>query len=195
MRKVVYLFALALLVLLSACSRDQMLPPRTVEVEGSYSISIPANFKPCNDLHDFATLQYADEREGYFLIGIEEPKSSMENLKVEYSLADYSDFVETTVGGVYDSMLVTARDTLMVNGIRCQTADLLTYIQSDEAPLEVYYRLAVFESENRFYQLIGWTQADQRPTLMAASQAIEQSFQECSDSKVESQTASAAKLR
>ena len=164
MRKVVYLFALALLVLLSACSRDQMLPPRTVEVEGSYSISIPANFKPCNDLHDFATLQYADEREGYFLIGIEEPKSSMETLKVEYSLADYSNFVETTVGGVYDSMLVTARDTLMVNGIRCQTADLLTYIQSD-------------------------------PTLMAASQAIEQSFQECSDSKVESQTASAAKLR
>lgn len=172
-----------------------MLPPRTVEVEGSYSVAIPANFKPCNDLHDFATLQYSDERSGYFLVGIDEPKAKIEALKMDYSLADYTEFVENNIGGAFDSMLVLQRDTLIINGIQCQTTDMYTFVRSDEAPLEVYYHLAVFESEDQFYQLIGWTEKHYESVFQAAATAIDRSFQECSDSKVESQTASAARLR
>jgi hypothetical protein len=195
MRKTFTVIGLALIVLLSACTRGRMLPPRTVEVEGSYSIAIPANLKPCNDLHDFASLQFADERGGYFLVGIQEPKSKMEQLEVQYTLSDYADFVETTVGGAFDTVVVHQRDTLLINGIHCQTVDFNAAVMSDESPLEVYYHLAVFEAEDQFYQLIGWSERDRQSAFRDAVLAMEQSFQVCGNPSGQFQTASAAKLR
>ncbi|HEX2900744.1 MAG TPA: hypothetical protein VHS96_13560 [Bacteroidia bacterium] len=195
MRKSVTILALALLALLSACTRGRMLPPREVDVDGKFSLSIPANLVPCNDLHDFAPLQFADERGGFFLVGIEEPKSKIEALQVHYTLGDYAYFVESTIGGAFDTVHVSQRDTLEINGLQCHTADLYAAVISEEAPLEVYYHLTVFEAEDRFYQLIGWTDRDRQSTYRAAAEAMDRTFRVCGSTASQTQTALAASPR
>lgn len=193
MQKALNILALAVLALLSACSGGDMGTPRPVEVEGKFTVEIPSNFVPCNDLHDFAQLQYADERGGYFMMLIDEPKADFEHLQMHYSLADYADFVETTVGQGFDTMHVSQRDTMEINGLKCQTADLYAAIASEEAPMEVYYHLAVFESMDHFYQLVEWTHRDRQSTLRAAAEEMEHSFHEFATDATESQTATAQK--
>jgi hypothetical protein len=195
MQKALNILALAMLALLSACSGGGMGTPRQVAVEGKFSVEIPSNFIPCNDLHDFAQLQYADERGGYFMMLIDEPKTDIDRLQMHYSLADYADFVETTVGQAFDTMHVSQRDTLEINGLQCQTAHLYAAIDSEEAPMEVYYHLAVFESMDHFYQLIGWTHRDRQSTLRAAAEEMAHSFHELATDANELQTASAQKAK
>ena len=155
-----------------------MKPSRLVDVNGSFSVDIPGNFMPCNDLHEFAPLQYADERGGYFLVGIQEAKAEIAHLKVRYQLADYANFVENTIGSAFDTMNVSQRDTMLVNGLRCQTSDLYVAIVNEQAPLEVYYHISVFESNDHFYQLIGWSRRDRQEAFRAAAEDIDQSFHE-----------------
>jgi hypothetical protein len=178
MRKNVIILALALLALVSACSRGRMEPSREIDVQGLFAVAIPGNLVPCNELHDFAPLQYADERGGYFLVGIQEAKQDIAHLKVKYQLADYASFVENTIGSAFDTLHVAARDTMEVNGLRCQTADLYASITDPQSPLEVYYHLSVFESQDHFYQLIGWSRRDRQEAFHVAAVDIDQSFHE-----------------
>jgi hypothetical protein len=167
-----------------------MLPPRDVNVENQFVLSIPANLKPCKELHPFAPLQYADEEGGYFLMGIDEPKEEMENLQLHYNLGDYAYFVESTIGGAYDTIHISNRDTLEVNGLNCHTADLYVALASDTAPMEVYYHLAVFESQTHFYQLIGWTNRERQGLFRDAARNMDLTFREVPQEIIRIQTAS-----
>jgi hypothetical protein len=190
MRITHYLLSMSLLVLLSACTRGHMQPPREVTVENQFALAIPANLKPCTGLHAFAPLQYADEEGGYFLMGIDEPKTEMENLQVQYSLADYAYFVESTVGGAYDTIHISQRDTLEINGLQCHTADVYVALQAEEAQLEVYYHIAVFESPTHFYQLIGWTNRERQGLFRDAARTMDLTFRELPEDMIRIQTAS-----
>jgi hypothetical protein len=178
MRNNLTILIMGLLALLTACSRGGMEPARVVAIEGKFSVAIPANFVPCNDLHDFAPLQYADERGGYFLVGIQEPKQEIAQHKVKYQLGDYASFVENTIGSAFDTVHVSQRDTMEVNGLLCQTSDLYAAIVDESAPLEVYYHLSIFESDDHFYQLIGWSRRDRQAVFSEAAREIDGSFQE-----------------
>jgi hypothetical protein len=191
MRKNVTILVLALLVLLSACSRGRMQPTREVDVADQFGVAIPSNLVPCSELHEFAPLQYADERGGYFLLGIQEAKEDIVHLKVKYKLADYASFVENTIGSAYDTIHVSGRDTLEVNGLRCQTADMIAAVDDGQSALEVYYHLSVFESDSHFYQLIGWTRRECQSVFQAAAHEMDLSFHELSAALVQDQTASA----
>lgn len=191
MRKKVNLIALLLLVLLSACNRGNMKPTREVDVEGQFAIDIPSNLLPCNDLHEFAPLQYADERGGYFLVGIQESKEEIATLQEKYELGDYANFVENTIGSAFDTMHVSQRDTLEINGMRCHTADLYAAITDEQSPLEVYYHLSIFESKSHFYQLIGWSQRNRQEVFRAAALEMDHSFHELNGNLAQHQTVSA----
>ncbi len=191
MRKNVTILALVLLACLSACNRGHMKEVRELDVEDQFSLLFPANFRPCNDLHEFAPLQYADERGGYFLMGIQEPKEDIAYLKEKYSLGDYAHFVETTIGSAFDTVHVSERDTLAINGMQCQTADMYVAVTDEQSPMEVYYHLSVFESNSHFYQLIGWSHRDRQSVFRAAAVAMDQSFHECGDALEHGHTASA----
>lgn len=176
----VTLLALVCMAMLVGCGRGQMKPAREVDVEGQFAISIPANLVPCNDLHEFAQLQVADERSGYYLVGIMEPKAGIAHLSVRYELGDYADFVETTIGSAFDTMHVSQRDTLEINGMQCHSIDFFAAVTAEQAPLEVYYHLSIFESESHFYQLIGWTYRDRQEAFAETVREIEHSFHELS---------------
>lgn len=191
MRKSVTILVIALLALLTACNQGKMLPPRAVDVNGIFSVAVPRNLVAQSDLHQFAPLQLADEPGGYFVVAIDESKESIQALKLHYSLADYADFTETTISDAFDTVRVTGRSTFENNGLQCQTVDFFAAVNGPEEPLEVYYHIAVFEGQDKFYQLICWTTQSQEEELLAAAKEMECSFHELG-SEHGRQTASAS---
>ncbi len=131
------------------------------------------------------------------MVGIPENKDQIAQLKVKYQLGDYANFVENTIATAFDTVNVSHRDTLEVNGLHCQTVDMFAAVVSERAPLEVYYHISVFESADRFYQLIGWTHRERQAVFGEAAKEIDCSFHELPDRLVNQQTASSAhpKLR
>lgn len=124
-------------------------------------------------------------------MGIDEPKEAITDLQYHYTLGDYVYFVESTIGDAYDTVHVSERDTLEINGLKCQTTDLYAAIASASAPLEVYYHLAVFESETTFYQLVGWTHRDRQQAFRNAARQMDATFQELPARDARLQTAAA----
>jgi hypothetical protein len=106
-------------------------------------------------------------------------------------LGDYTYFVESTIGAAYDTVHVSQRDTLDINGLKCQTTDLYASIRAEETPLEVYYHLAVFESESHFYQLIAWTHRNGLQAFRAAALEMDRTFHELPFTETHIQTAAA----
>ena len=175
MRATLTLTAIGLL-LLSSCTGRYNPEYRSVVVDEQFKMDLPSTMQPTNELHDFATLQYADEDNGFFLIGIAEPKEDLENLQLYYSLEDYADFVQRTVGGGLDTFNVATSHSQVINGYNCMSADLFGAISTEEEPLEVYYRVTVMESPTYFYQLIGWSGRDNFQVFRSVANHIECSF-------------------
>lgn len=131
-----------------------------------------------NELHDFAHLQYSDEQQGYFLIGIDEPKEDLRNLQLHYKLEDYSHFVTRTVSQGLDTVNVSTTTNHEINGLSCISTDLFGAMTAAEEPLEVYYRLMVLESPSNFYQLIAWSSRSRYQHFNPIADEIECSFRE-----------------
>ena len=166
------------LVFLTSCLGGGGVTYKEVTVEDQYMVRIPESMEKSNELHDFAQLQYADEKEGYFLIGIDESKQELSQLQLFYQIEDYAHFVTRTVSDGLDTVNVTTQTTQDVNGLSCVSTDLFGAMTSTEEPLEVYYRLMVLESDHHFYQLIAWSGRDQYPRFRSIADEIECSFVE-----------------
>ena len=68
--RTIYTISFISLLLISACSGGYNPDYKDIEVAGTYTIQVPESMKKSNELHDFAGLQYVDEEQGFFLIGI-----------------------------------------------------------------------------------------------------------------------------
>ena len=180
-----FAISIAGLLLLTACNRGFNPEYKAVVVENQFKLDVPESMQPSNELHDFASLQFADEKNGFFLIGIAEPKEDLENLQLYYSLEDYSEFVERTVGGGLDTFNVVTRHSHVINGYNSLSSDLFGAISTDDSPLEVYYRVTILESPRYFYQLIGWTSRDNFQAFHTVINHIECSFAEMEASQPE----------
>lgn len=174
--------AACMLAVLCGCEDGGMEPPRKVDVDGQFTLDVPAAMQPVTDLHGFAPLQYADLEQGYFLLGLVEPKDSMATMETQYTLRDYAWFVESRLGSSFDTSFVTMRDTLDVNGLPCQMAQLYGVKAHDVGEDEVYYCVSVLEGPQHFYQLIAWTDPAQAEALLAMATDISCSFVETSES-------------
>lgn len=177
MQKLIAIPLLSLAVL-SGCSGTFSPKMQQVALDDQFSVELPESMQKTNELHDFAPLQYADNSEGLFVIGIEEPKSKLRSLHLYYSLEDYAYFVQRTVSGGLDTTNVNIGAPQTVNGMQSLSVDLFGALTSGDEPLEVYYRLAVYESESHFYQLIAWTTRDNYQRFRNIVTDMECSFRE-----------------
>lgn len=165
-------------LLLTSCLGGGGVTYKEVTVEDTYMLRVPESMEKSNELHDFAKLQYADEEQGYFLIGIDESKAELSKLQLFYQIEDYAHFVTKTVSFGLDTANVTAQTTQQINGLTCVSTDLFGAMTSAKKPLEVYYRLMVLESERNFYQLIAWSSREKYPRFRNIADEIECSFVE-----------------
>ena len=170
--------ALVVALLLGSCSGNEKVTFKEITVPDAYTLSVPASMEQSNELHDFARLQYSDERKGFFLIGIDEAKEELDRLQLYYGIEDYAHFVTRTVSNGLDTANVTGQNQFEVNGLPLISTDLFGAMHHDGKGLEVYYRLMVLESDRNFYQLIAWTARDKYEIFHPIADQIECSFQE-----------------
>ena len=166
------------LLLLSSCLGGTDIDYKEIKVGDTYQLRIPESMQQSNELHDFAQLQYSDDKEGFFLIGINEPKDDLNRLQLFYGLEEYAHFGTRTVSQGLDTVNVSSQSSQEINGIPCVSTDLFGAMTSGEVPIEVYYRLMVLESNKNFYQLIACSSRAKSPRFNSIVDEIECSFSE-----------------
>jgi hypothetical protein len=179
------LIFLLLTVFLTGCKSVISTELQSAEAGKAFSVQVPSNLVPVDDLHDLAPLQYADAQNGLYLIGLYEPKDEMEAVQLRYSLPDYAWFVERTLALGMDTAHVSTHEQLFINGFAAETVEMFGAIQSPEGACEAWMRMCILESPTHFYQLIGWTSRDLRDAFRPAMEAIECSFIEFNASEEE----------
>ena len=180
-----YLVFLLLTVFLTSCKSVISPELQSVEAGKAFSVQVPSNLVPVDDLHDLAPLQYADAHHGLYLIGLHEPKDELEAVQLRYSLEDYAWFVERTLASGMDTAHVGVHEQLMINGFAAETVEMFGALQAPEGPCEVWMRMCFLETPTHVYQLIGWTSRDLRDAFRPAMEGIECSFTELAPARDE----------
>lgn len=133
------------------------------------------------DLHDFASLQYGSDKEGFYLVGIREPKEDLRAIHLTYTLEDYSHFVTRSLKKKLDTVRSSIASQFMINGLLCQLNEFNGAILGGEETVEIAYSVAVYESSSQFYQLTLWTEKSQMEELQESVERIICSFQEVAE--------------
>lgn len=171
--KVRIIIALLIPLFLGACSSDRLGGAyKEVKATEGFAVELPAQLERTHELHDFAGLQFANEKEGVYLIGIVEPKKALRNLHLYYNLEDYAHTLNHRVGMGMDTFTVSLQHKMQVDSLPCITSDIFGTIYGGPEPLEVYYNVSVFETPDHFFQLVSWTDRDYLPDFKPTLEQI-----------------------
>ncbi len=171
MKKAIYIFILS--VFIASCTTKTQF--HEVTINNQYTISIPDYLQPCADIHPDASLQYQNIEMDIYAIVIDEKKETMENYDLDYDIETYyktialQPFSEKIQNGK-----ISPPGTQTINGHKALTADISGKIDNND----VFYRLALIETTNAFYQLLIWTRADNKEKYMNDFNQTIESFKE-----------------
>lgn len=144
----------------------------------TFQVHLPANFLPAQDLHEHAVLQVSDEKNGFYIIGLREDKEDLKDMRLRYSLEDYAWFVETQLTKGLDTLQVDRQGLIDINGLSGDRFAFTAFQSTKTGPSEVWMRACVIESQHAFYQIVGWTSADQAHFMAPVMEQVECSFVE-----------------
>ncbi|MEM7373582.1 MAG: hypothetical protein AAF587_33470 [Bacteroidota bacterium] len=122
-----------------------------------YQIDLPNNLYKGYDMHDYASLQYYDTLMGVYVLGIEDAKDNLGEIKRKrLKLYSYYAFVEHAVFLDVDSTILVS-EQLFSSGknLEVLAGDYHT-LNKDWENVPIFYRIAIFESPEYFFQLVTW---------------------------------------
>lgn len=127
-------------------------------IDSLYTLKAPAYLKAGYDMHDFAGLQYYDMQQGVFLLGVEDNKANLGNVKRRtLRLEDYYTFVETHVLEQADSTFKEATQSFTLEGdVKALCSDYYATGWHEGDRFELFYRVAVYNTPEHFIQLVVW---------------------------------------
>ncbi|MEL6843867.1 MAG: hypothetical protein AAFP02_11710, partial [Bacteroidota bacterium] len=131
-----------------------------VDRQGS-SLDLPCLLIAGYEMHDYASLQYYDTEVLFYVIGLEDPKENLGEIKRKQLKIDgYYDHLQRSAFEHIDSVrqIASARFT-NPHGIRIQYGDFYTS-GKNLAQMDLFYRICVCENEDYFYQLVIWMPFD-----------------------------------
>lgn len=165
-------------VLLLSCDRSAPLKSHTVGIDDLYSVELPAYLKPGYKMHPYAGLQYYDEEAGFYVMCIDDMKENLGPVRRHrIRIKGYYNFVELTVFERADSISLIAQDNFQLNGLNVKTGDYYVSSEYWGDVYEFYYRIAVYESEQYFFQLVMYMPYEDREKEMKWVERITRSFQ------------------
>jgi uncharacterized protein YhfF len=138
------------------------------------------------DLNEEASLQYQNTIEELYVLVIDEPKTALAMALEQTSLNNYTNDLEG-----YSKLITNGMDASIsvkkmpdfedttINGLK---ARLLSF-EGLSSGNRVYWKLAFIEGNNRYYQIMLWTEADSRKKHEKEMTAIINSFKETDKSK------------
>jgi len=170
-------------LLLISCNKNT----QTVNVDNRYTLEVPADFKQVNDLNKEASLQYQNTLKELYVIVIDEPKTAFTAAINDNGLSDtYSNTLEgyskLITDGMDSSIAVKKMPDFIDKTIHELKARELSF-EGLSSGNQVYWKLAFIEGNNRYYQIMVWTLADNHNKHEKKMQAIVDSFTETDKSK------------
>lgn len=151
-----------------------------VSQSGRYSIDLPAYLEAGYDMHEYADLQYYNLERSIFLLGIEDAKANLGAIRrLRLKVGGYFAFVEDNVLEKADSTACEAREHFVPSGDPARNARVGDYYVVNQAMGQepVYYRIAVYESEELFLQLVIWMpyekHCDMRPMVDRITRSVQ----------------------
>lgn len=170
---------LAAIVGLLACQPPTSKPVELAEyvVDDLYSVRLPSNLSKTTDLHDYASLQYSDTQTDFYVLGIYDAKEKLGRGGSNFKKSVYFRFVERTVFEHADSIFVQSEVELKRNGLSCKMSDYYAHIKHFDDEYEVFYRIAIYESDTHFFQFVIWMPYENHCDRIYWADSITYSFQ------------------
>lgn len=130
-----------------------------VVINDGYSISIPSYLTATSGMHQQASAQYENKEKEFYLLVIDESKADMTAYDLDYDIDTYyKNIVSTPFKDFIKDGKISIPGRQEINGAKA----LITNIEGLVENTNIFYKLAVIETTNKFYQVVIWTRADQR---------------------------------
>ncbi len=161
-----------------------------------FKLYVPDYMKRIEDLHDEADAQFVyveeentnsgseSDMSEHFLIVLSEKKSDINNysIPVKPTLESYHRDAIEAMRMNEDVLKLNVLDSIAtiqgINGCQVIVSDITTLINTDEEPIELFYKIAIIEGKKAFYQVITWCPLTQKPKFFEEMNKISQSFKE-----------------
>ena len=164
-------------------------------VHENFELYIPEPMMEMTELNPNAAAQYGYIEEvtddsghthvmEHYLLVIEETKADIASYPVDldWDAMSYRDnVIESLRSGenVSKFVVLTAEPKVeKLNGLDCVLNDMEATLESRVGPVKLFYKLAVFEGEKAFYQILTWCVNDQRNVFEYDMDQIIASFKE-----------------
>lgn len=150
-----------------------------VTARDMYGMQLPPSFQRSFDMHPYATLQYYDLERSIFLLGIEDAKENLGDIKRRrLKLGGYFSFVEDIVLEEVQTFRREATQEFPLPGLYGFQVRVRDYevIHEPWAPFPLYYRIAVYECEEYFFQVVIWMPYEGHCAYYDEIERITQSF-------------------
>ncbi|MCI4670913.1 MAG: hypothetical protein MRZ79_22445 [Bacteroidia bacterium] len=162
-----YTWLVCLLACVSCSQSDPQISWEKTQVDNLYTVDLPSNLQPGYEMHDYASLQYYSLEDQIYVLGIEDAKENLGDIKRKrLKLKAYFNFVEKNVLQPMDSseresqQIYTSKD-----GYSLRVGDYYANSRKfDWNPL--FYRISVYESVDYFLQLVVWMPYDKHCEYM-----------------------------
>ncbi|MEZ4828952.1 MAG: hypothetical protein R3C61_22100 [Bacteroidia bacterium] len=150
----------------------------TIPIDSLYEVDLPTNLQPGYDMHAYASLQYYDTLQNFYLLGIEDAKQNLGDIKRKrLKLRGYYAFVEGTVLEKADSFQMESDQEIKLQSeISVKAGDYYVTSRVEEEEIELFYRIAVYESDDFFFQLVFWMPYPDYCQQMPWVESVTQSF-------------------
>lgn len=152
-----YTWFLCLLVCFSCNQSEPSITWENTQVGELYTIDLPSQLQPGYEMHDYASLQYYSLKDQIYVLGIEDAKENLGDIKRKrLKLKAYFNFVEKNVLQPMDTAAREAQEIFKgKDGFSFRSGDY--YANSKRFGWNpLFYRVSVYEGKNYFLQLVVW---------------------------------------
>ncbi|MEO0897937.1 MAG: hypothetical protein AAFY71_16130 [Bacteroidota bacterium] len=172
-----HLWFVCLLVCFSCDNTKPSYSWEQVPVGDLYTIELPDLLVPGYDMHDYAGLQYYSLEDNLYVLGIEDAKENLGEIKRKrLKLKGYFSFVEQTVLQPVDTFKRESTETISLSDD--SRALIKDYYANSKLfgwnPL--FYRIGVYENPDYFVQLVIWLPYEDHCEIMPMLDSITQSI-------------------
>jgi len=153
-----------------------------IVVNDLYSISIPGFMKETDELHEEASLQYGNDLKHFYVAVLDETKSEIYEVygdsisldTMQYSFDDLKELIQVTFTSNFEKIETHEIVDTIINEMSAKILSFSGNVQGFNA----FFTIGVYESLDRFYQVMVWTSGRNREKYKLLMKDIHYSFKE-----------------
>lgn len=174
-----YLRIIFFIIMFSSCNQGKNNNTQKI-ISDNYSLIVASDFERTNSLNELSKVQFQNIKENLYFIVLEEPKERFKNaikLKLHKSTPDLMGYLKVVTNHFKE---VTDNFELSDVGFtKIDSCNAVVFSMSGINPEDnrkIYYRYALIEDENNYYQIMSWTNLKNKLKLIGKMEETIHSF-------------------